>query len=161
MKITFAGGPLTLNDNQPKVGDTFKGFELTDNDLGTKTYADLKGKAFTVISVFPSVDTGVCDMQTKKFAAELKDNSDVSLVSVSVDLPFAQKRWCGANTNTTILSDYKTGKFLEDNGLLIEELKLAARATIVVDANDKVVHFELVNEVTDHPDYDAVLKIVK
>lgn len=161
MKITFAGGPLTLDDNQPKVGDKFKGFELTNNDLETKTYADVKGKKFTVISFFPSIDTGVCDMQTKKFAEELKGNDDVSLVSVSVDLPFAQKRWCGANTNTVILSDYKTRKFLSDNGLLIKELVLAARGTIVVDADDKIVHFEIVNEVTDHPDYDSVLKIVK
>lgn len=161
MKVTFQGNPLTLVGTQVKVGDKLKDFSLAANDLSAKTLADVKGEKFTVISVVPSLDTGVCDTQTKKFADAIDAMDGVSLITVSCDLPFAQARWCGANKDTVTLSDYATNSFSKDYGLLIDELKLSTRAVIIADANNEVVYADIMNEVTDHPNYDAVLEIIK
>lgn len=161
-KITFHGNPLTLVGNQPKPGDTAPDFEVLTNDLSPLKLSDFKGKV-CVISVVPSLDTPVCDVQTRRFneeAAALGD--DVVVLTISMDLPFAQKRWCGAAgiKNVQTLSDHRNAAFGKAFGLLIEELRLLARAVFVVDAGGIIRYKQIVEELTNEPDYDAAIKAV-
>lgn len=163
VKITFKNGPVTLIGNEVKVGDQAPNFTVLANDLSTVTLKDVEGK-IALFSVVPSLDTGVCDQQTRKFnevAAELGDN--VVVYTVSMDLPFAQKRWCGAAgiENVITVSDHRDASFGEAYGVLIEELRLLARSIFVVDATGKVAYVEYVSEATNHPDYDAAIAAVK
>ena len=163
VKVTFKNGPVTLIGNEVKVGDAAPDFTVLANDLSPVTLKDSEGK-IRLFSVVPSLDTGVCDAQTRKFneaAAELGDN--VVIYTVSMDLPFAQKRWCGAAgiENVVTVSDHRAGSFGEAYGVLIEELRLLARAIFVVDANDKVTYVEYVSEATNHPNYEAAIEAVK
>ena len=163
VKVTFKNGPVTLIGNEVKVGDAAPDFTVLANDLSPVTLNDSEGK-IRLFSVVPSLDTGVCDAQTRKFneaAAELGDN--VVIYTVSMDLPFAQKRWCGAAgiENVVTVSDHRAGSFGEAYGVLIEELRLLARAIFVVDANDKVTYVEYVSEATNHPNYEAAIEAVK
>jgi thiol peroxidase len=161
--ITFKGNPMTLLGQPVKVGDAAPDFRVVDNALQPVTLASGAGKV-RLITVIPSIDTPVCDSMTRRFnqdAAQLPEQ--VELYTISLDLPFAQKRWCGnaGIERVKTLSDYQERSFVLNYGLLIKELKLAARAVLVIDANDKISYMELVPEVTAEPDYAAALAAVK
>ncbi|SFS78081.1 thiol peroxidase [Marininema halotolerans] len=161
--ITFKGNPVTLLGSELKVGDKAPEFTVLANDLSPVTLADT-AKSVRIISVVPSLDTGVCDAQTRRFneeAAALGDNAKV--LTLSVDLPFAQKRWCGAAgiDRVQTLSDHRDLSFGIAFGVAIKELRLLARAVFVVDAEDKIVHAEIVPEATDHPNYEAAVEAAK
>lgn len=164
--VTFKGNPMTLVGKAVEVGSPAPDFKLhrfADGQMQTITLADLKGKP-TFISVVPSLDTGICQIQTKKFNQELGSLADkVNAMTVSLDLPFAMNRFCGAEeiTNLISASDYQTRNFGENWGMLIDELKILARGVYVLDANGKVVYGELVTEVASEPNYDAALKALK
>ena len=162
-QITFKQNPMTLIGNEVKVGDTAPNFTVLANDLSPVTLQDSKGKT-RLISVVPSLDTGTCDAQTRKFnesAAELGD--DVVILTVSNDLPFAQKRWCAAAGIDSVqtLSDHRDLSFGEAYGVAIEELRLLTRSIFVVDSNDKVTYVEYVPEATEHPNYEKAIEAVK
>jgi thiol peroxidase len=160
--ITFQGNPLTLLGSELKVGDKAPDFELLDNDLGPVNLSSFGGKV-CVISSVPSLDTPICDMETRRFNEEAGKLGDhVSILTVSMDLPFAQKRWCGAAgvEKVTTLSDHRDAKFGENYGVLIKELRLLARAIFVVDQEGVIQYIQLVKEVTEEPDYDAVIAAV-
>jgi len=161
--ITFKGNPVTLVGPDINVGDAAPDFKVVDNGLQPVTLESAKGKV-QLIAVVPSIDTGVCDTMTRKFnqdAADLPEN--VAVYTISVDLPFAQGRWCGnaGIERVKTLSDYQERSFGLAYGLLIDELKLLARAVYVVDAEGKVAYREIVSEVTSEPDYQAALNAVK
>jgi thiol peroxidase len=161
--VTFQGNPLTLIGNEVKVGDKAPDFEVLDNGLSPAKLSAYNGKV-VVISSVPSLDTPVCDMETREFnkrAGQLGDG--VAMLTISMDLPFAQARWCGAAgvTHVTTLSDYKDANFGMTYGLLIKELRLLARAVLVVDRKGTVRYAELVKEITHEPNYDAALNAVK
>ncbi|RDU36198.1 thiol peroxidase [Neobacillus piezotolerans] len=160
--ITFKGNPVTLLGNEVKVGDKAPTFTVLANDLSEVTLEDSKGQV-RLISVVPSLDTGVCDAQTRRFNEEASGLGNVKVLTVSVDLPFAQKRWCGANgiENVQTLSDHRDLSFGEAFGVAIQELRLLARAVFVVDSNDTVTYAEYVSEATNHPDYEAALEAAK
>ena len=159
---TFNGNTVTLAGKKLQVGDTAPDFSLTDTDLSKKTLADFAGQK-KVISVVPSIDTGVCDAQTRRFNQELSDADNTVVITVSVDLPFAQARWCGAaGLNDAItLSDYYDYSFGKADGLLINELHLLGRAVFVLDEDNKITYLEYLDEMTNHPNYDAALAAVK
>lgn len=160
--ITLQGNPMTLVGNQVKVGDKAPGFTLAANDLSPVSLDDFKGKVVIIASV-PSLDTPVCDIETKRFNKEAAALGDVAILTVSVDLPFAQARWCGAAGVDAVktLSDYKDVAFGEAYGVLIKELRLLARAVFVVDKQGVVQYAETVKEVADEPDYESVLAAAK
>lgn len=163
--VTFKGNPLTLAGEAVQVGQAAPDFTLHyyQDGLQTITPADLKGKP-TILSVVPSLDTPVCAIQTKRFNQEIAALGDsVNAVTVSLDLPFAQGRFCGAEgiSNMRTGSDYQDRTFGQNWGMLIEELKLLARGVFVLDANGTVVHAETVGEVTEEPNYDAALEALK
>jgi thiol peroxidase len=160
--VTFKGNPVTLVGNEVKVGDTAPDFKVLANDLSEVTLADTKGYV-RLISVVPSIDTGVCDAQTRRFNEEAAKLENVKVLTISVDLPFAQKRWCGANgiENVQTLSDHRDVSFGQAYGVLIKELRLLARAVFVIDSNDKVTYVEYVPEVTNHPNYEAAIEAAK
>jgi len=161
--ITFKGNPLTLLGAELKVGDSIPEAALLANDLSPVQLSSYKGK-ICVISVVPSLDTPVCDMQTRRFNEEAGNLDDkVAILTMSVDLPFAQARWCGAAgvDKVTTLSDHRDVSFGEASGLLIKELRLLARAVLVVDQDGIIRYMQLVKEVTEEPDYNAALEAVK
>lgn len=160
---TFKGNPLTLVGPELKVGDTAPDFRLNKNLLEEATLQDFAGK-IKLISVVPSLDTGVCDAQTRRFneeAAGLGD--DVVVLTVSADLPFAQARWCGAAgvDRVVTLSDYKDNSFGKAYGVLIKEFALDMRAVFVVDKENKIQYVQVLGEMTEHPDYDKPVAAVK
>jgi len=157
--VTFLGNPLTAVGSELKVADKAPGFSVLSNDLKPVTLADLAGKV-RLLSVVPSLDTPVCDMQTRRFnqeAASLGDN--VVILTLSMDLPFAQKRWCGAAgvDRVQTLSDHRDASFGLAYGTLIKELRLLSRAIFVIDASDTIRYVEYVKEISSHPNYDAAL----
>jgi thiol peroxidase len=161
--VTFQGNPLTLLGDPIEVGQKAPDFEVVANDLTPIKLSDYAGKT-VVISAVPSLDTPVCDTQTRTFnekAATLGD--DVVILTLSVDLPFAQARWCGAAGVDRVhaLSDYKDLSFGTAYGLVIKELRLLTRAVLVVDKTGTVQYIQIVGEVTDEPDYEAVLSKIK
>jgi thiol peroxidase len=163
--ITFKGNPMTLLGSEVKVGQMAPDFQLHFFEGGLKTLclADLKGKP-TIISVVPSLDTGVCQLQTKRFNQELGALGDkIHAVTVSRDLPFAMNRFCGAEDIKALKSgsDYQSGAFGMAWGLMIDELKLLARAVYVLDAQGKVVYGEIVPEVAQEPNYGPALVALK
>jgi len=163
--VTFKGTPLTLAGDAIKVGQQAPDFTLHYFEGGLKTIklADLKGKP-SFISVVPSLDTPVCQTQTKKFNDQLASLKDkINAVTVSLDLPFSMNRFCGAESikNMRVGSDYQDRNFGKSYGMLIEELKLLARGVFVLDANGKVVYAETVPEVASEPNYDAALKALQ
>ena len=161
--VTFQGNPLTLLGQEIKVGDTAPEFEALDNGLSPVKLSAFQGKIL-IISAVPSLDTPVCDLETRRFNAEAaKLGQEVVVLTISMDLPFAQKRWCGAAgvTHVTTLSDHKEAAFGLAYGVLIKELRLLTRAVFVVDRKGAVRYVELVREITHEPDYDAALKAVK
>ncbi len=161
--ITFKTNPMTLLGPDIKVGDAAPDFRVVDNGLQPVTLASSAGKV-RLITVVPSIDTPTCDTMTRKFneeAARLPEA--VVSYTISLDLPFAQKRWCGAAgiERVQTLSDYQDRSFGLNYGLLIKELKLLTRAVYVIDAQGKVAYREIVKEVTAEPDYAAALAAVK
>ncbi|MCA9124302.1 MAG: thiol peroxidase [Planctomycetaceae bacterium] len=163
--VTFKGNPLTLAGEAVQVGQAAPEFTLHyyADGLKTITKADLLGKP-SIISVVPSLDTPVCQVQTKRFNQDLGNlGEQVNAVTVSLDLPFAMNRFCGAEDVKTMRvgSDYQDRSFGNNWGMLIEELKLLARGVFVLDASGNVVYAETVSEVTEEPNYDAALAALK
>lgn len=161
--VTFQGNPLVLLGPEITVGMAAPDFTVVKNDLAPATLADLKGQV-TIISVVPSLDTGVCDVQTRRFNQEAGAlGGKVRVVTVSMDLPFAQARWCGnaGVVNVQTVSDYQTASFGQAYGVLIEGLRLLARAIFVVDSQGKVAYVQIVPEMTHEPDYAAALDAAK
>ena len=159
--ITMKGNPLTLLGTEIKTGDNAPDVTLVANDLSEVKLSSLKGKK-VILSVVPSLDTGICDLQTKRFNQEATKLNDTVIVTISKDLPFAQKRWCGATNSTAVktLSDYRSN-FGENYGVLIKGLNLLARSIFVVDQDGKVRYTQLVKEVATEPNYEEVLNAVK
>lgn len=160
--VTMQGSPLTLEGQALTVGQTAPDFTLAANDLSARGLKDYQGKTL-IIATVPSLDTGVCDMETRRFnqeAAALSDN--IKILTISCDLPFAQARWCGAAgvKNLETLSDYRERSFGLAYGVLIKELKLLARAVFVI-KNGQIAYLELVPEITNEPNYQAALQAAK
>lgn len=159
---TFKGGPLTLLGPDIKVGDTAPDFKVLTGGLQERTLADYKGKTL-ILSVAPSLDTGVCAEQTRRFnkeAASLPES--VQVLTISADLPFAQGRFCTAeNIKIETLSDHREMSFGDAYGTHIKELRLDARSIFVVGKDGKVKYVEYVKELTTHPDYDKALQAAK
>lgn len=156
MTITFQGKPITLKGTPLHKGCQLPSFTLINNQL-----EEVKSTDFTGITVFvavPSLDTGVCDLEVKSFNEKAASLPGVSIFAVSLDLPFAQSRWCGVNEVKQViaLSDYKDRSFGLATGTFIEELALLTRAVFIVDTNHTVCYAEYVSEVTDHPNYDKI-----
>jgi thioredoxin-dependent peroxiredoxin len=156
------GNPLTLIGPALSAGDAAPDFHAVDVGLKPVTLKDT-GSHVRIISVIPSLDTPVCDAQTKRFNEEAAKMPDVDIITVSMDLPFAQKRWCGAFgvDNVKMLSDHVDGSFGASYGTLIKELRIESRAIFVVDQENKIRHAEYVKEVADHPDYEAALSAAR
>ena len=161
MKITFNGDPVTLVGEQVKVGDTAPDFLVVDNTLNDLTLSDTKGKRIFV--TVPSLDTSVCDMEVRKFNEEASKLEDVTVYVVSMDLPFAQVRWCGnaGVDRVKTVSDYKQKSFGKNYGALIEEFCFLTRAIFVVDENNKITYVEYCKDVINEPDYESALNAVK
>ncbi len=161
--ITFKGNPFTLLGPELKVGDKAPDFAVVDNGLAPVSLASSAGK-IRIISAVPSLDTPVCDTETRRFNQEAAGlPGDVVVLTISLDLPFAQKRWCGAAgiDKVTTLSDYRDRSFGQNYGVLIKELLLLTRAIFVVDAQDVIRYIQIVPEVTSEPDYAAVIAAAK
>lgn len=156
--VTLKGNPLTLIGPQLEVGDKAPDFTAVDRDLRPVSLGDTQGQV-RVFSVVPSLDTPVCDTQTRRFNKEAATLPGVKIYTISMDLPFAQSRWCTmADVNKLVmLSDHQTGNFGEHYGTLIKELRLESRAIFVIDAEGVIRHVEYVPEVGAHPDYEAAL----
>ena len=158
--ITIHGNPLTLVGDDVKVGTPAPDAELLDNDLKPVKLSSYRGKVLVLVAV-PSLDTPVCDIETRRFNDEAAHlGPDIQLVTISMDLPFAQKRWCGAAgvTNLQTLSDHRQADFGKAYGVLIKELRLLARAIFILDREGTVKYVQLVPEVTNEPNYEEVLQ---
>ena len=163
VQITFKKNPVTLPNKEVKVGDQAPEFTVLSTGLEPVTLQDTAGK-IRLVSVVPSLDTGVCSDQTKRFSEEAASLGDhVEVLTISADLPFAQKRWTEINKvdAITTLSDHRDLSFGEAYGVTMQELRLLARSIFVIDGNDKIAYVEYVPEGTDHPDYEKALNAVK
>ncbi len=160
VKVTFGGNPVTLVGNEIKVGEKAPDFTVINNDLKPVKLSDYKGKT-RIISVFPSVDTPVCAAQNRVFNQKAAELDDTVILSVSNDLPFAQKRFCGAEgiDQVITLSDHKDVEFGSKYGFLIDELRLLARGVVIVDKDDTVQYVEYVSEIGEEPDYDKAIEV--
>ncbi|OQB19973.1 MAG: putative thiol peroxidase [candidate division BRC1 bacterium ADurb.Bin183] len=159
--ITFKGQGMTLLGQGVKVGDEAPDFAAVDSGLAPVRLSDFKGQVI-IISAVPSLDTPVCELQTTRFNEEAS-SLKAKIVTISMDLPFAQKRFCSVHdiNNITLLSDYQERDFAMKYGLLIKELKLIARAIFVIGKDGRIAYMEIVPEVTNHPDYDKALEAAK
>jgi thiol peroxidase len=161
--VTMNGNPLTLVGKQPKAGEIAPDFEVLGNDLAPVRLTSFMGKVCIIASV-PSLDTPVCEMETRRFNEEAaKLGADVAILTISMDLPFAQKRWCGMAgvDKVTTLSDHLSASFGKAYGVLIKELRLLARAVFVVDKEGILNYVQLVKEIAQEPDYNEVLEVLK
>jgi thioredoxin-dependent peroxiredoxin len=161
--VTMKGNPLTLLGPELKMGDNAPDFEVIDNDLNPVRLSNFRGKICLIASV-PSLDTPVCDLETRRFNAEAgKLSPDIQILTISMDLPFAQKRWCGAAgvDKVITLSDHKEASFGKTYGVLIKELRLLARAIFLVNKEGTIRYIQIVKELTEEPDYEKVLGIIK
>ena len=161
-EITMGGNPVKLLGDEIKVGAVAPAFTAVKPDMSAFDFSELDGK-MKIISVVPSVDTRICEFQTIRFNEEATQNPNVVVLTISVDLPFAQKRFCVANSieNAIVVSDYQSLDFGMKYGFAIDGLRLLARGIVVVDAENKVRYVEYVKEIGSHPDYDKVLDFVK
>jgi thiol peroxidase len=159
---TLRGNPMTLVGPELKSGDKAPDFQVVDTGLQPVGLPQT-GSNVRIFSVVPSLDTPVCDMQTKRFNEEAAKLPNVDIYTISMDLPFAMKRWCGAMgvDKVKMLSDHRAGSFGEHYGTLIKELRIESRAIFVVDKDNVVRHAEYVKEVADHPNYDAALSAAR
>ncbi|MBN1973392.1 MAG: thiol peroxidase [Sedimentisphaerales bacterium] len=161
--VTMKGNPLSLSGNPVKIGNTAPDFKVIANDLSGVSLSSFRGKVCLIASV-PSLDTSVCDIETRKFnekAAKLGKNTVI--LTISMDLPFAQKRWCGSAgvEKVQTLSDYRYADFGEKFGVLIKELRLLARAVFIVDAKGIIRYIQIVDELTNEPNYEEALGALK
>ena len=156
------GNPLTLIGPQLQAGDHAPDFEVVDGAL-SPVNLEKTGHNVRIISVVPSLDTPVCDLQTKRFNEEAAKMTGIDILTISMDLPFAQKRWCGAFgvDRIKMLSDHRSGSFGEAYGTLIKDLRIESRAIFVLDPDNLIRYVEYVKEVADHPNYDAALAAAK
>lgn len=159
---TFAGNEITYYGPRPQVGDVAPDFCLTATDLTKKGLADFAGKK-KVLSVVPSVDTGVCSTQTRQFNQALADLDNTVVITISMDLPFAQARWCGAEglDNAIMLSDYADKSFGHTYGVLINEVQLLGRSVFVLDPDNRITYVEYLENNNAHPDYEAAIAAAK
>ena len=159
---TFLGKEVTLIGQTLQLGDKAKPFSLMSKDLTKVSLADFDGKK-KVLSIVPSIDTGICSTQTRFFNQELSALDDTVVITISMDLPFAQKRWCGAAglEQVVLLSDYLDQSFGRDYGLLMADWHLLARAVLVFDAENTLVYADYVDNVNSEPDFEAAIKAVK
>ena len=157
---TLNGNPLTIVGPELKAGDKAPEFQALDDNL-KPVNLESTGHGVRVFSVVPSLDTPVCDAQTKRFNEAYQKLPSVTFYTVSMDLPFAQKRWCGAYgvDHVKMISDHKTGSFGEKYGTLIKDLRILSRAIFVVDQDNTIRHAEYVKEVGDHPNYESALAV--
>ncbi len=161
--ITMKGSPLTLLGPELQTGDAAPEFRVVDNDLSPVTLKDFKHKVL-IISTVPSLDTPVCDMETRRFNTEAANlGNEVKIVTASMDLPFAQKRWCGAAGVEQVMtvSDYQEASLGQNFGVLIKELRLLARGVFVLDQSRIIRYVQLVPEVTEEPNYEPILQAAK
>jgi thiol peroxidase len=160
--VTLKGKVLTLAGPQIVVGEKAPNFKLVDADFKDVGLSDSRGNN-RLLSVVHSLDTEVCDLQTQRFEEEAAKLKDVVIYAISMDLPFAQARYCSAHniTNLKTLSDYRERSFGRAYGVLIEELQLLSRAIFIIDKDDRVRYAEYVPEVTRHPDYEKAIKFLK
>jgi thiol peroxidase len=161
--ISMHGNPLTLMGTEVKTGDTAPDATLLDNDLNPVDISSYRGK-ICVISSVPSLDTPVCDLETRRFNQEAENlGEDVAILTVSMDLPFAQKRWCGAAgvESVATLSDHRDASFGNSYGMLIKELRLLARAVFILDREGIIKYIQVVNELSEEPDYDEIIEEIK
>ena len=156
------GNSFALSGPALKAGDKAPDFEVVNDSLQTVNL-EKTGKGVRIFSVIPSLDTPVCDAQTKRFETEAGNLPSVQIFTVSMDLPFAQKRWCGnyGVSRVTMLSDHRSGAFGENYGTLIPDLRIESRAIFVVDEDNILRHVEYVPEVSSHPNYEAALEAAK
>lgn len=159
---TFKGSPLTLVGPELKAGDKAPDFDVVDKTMSAITLGSTSGKV-RIFSVVPSLDTPVCDMQTKRFNDEAAKLTGIDVYTVSMDLPFAQNRWCTAMAvdHVKMLSDHRSASFGANYGTLIKEWRIESRAIFVVGKDDTLKHVEYVKEVAEHPNYDAALAAAK
>lgn len=159
---TLMGNPMNLTGPELKAGDTAPDFHATDLSMKAVTLIDT-GNGVRIFSVVPSLDTPVCDAQTKRFNEEMEKLPDLTVYTISADLPFAQKRWCAAFgvDRVKMLSDHKEMSFGQNYGTLIGDLRIESRAIFVVDKENKIRYAEYVKEVADHPNYEAALSAAK
>ncbi len=158
-RTTFLmGKSVALSGPELKAGDKAPDFEVIDGKFQTVNLAGTGG-GVRILSVVPSLDTPVCDMQTKRFEDEAAKLSDIKIFTVSMDLPFAQKRWCGnfGISHVAMLSDHRSGSFGENYGTMIPAMRIESRAIFVIDGNNNLKHVEYVPEVGSHPNYEAAL----
>ena len=160
--VTLKGNPLTLVGPELKAGDKAPDFAVVDTGLKPVSLSDTSGTV-RVFSVVPSLDTPICDTQTRRFNEEAAKLEGSKIYTISMDLPFAQNRWCttAGVSKLVMLSDYQEGSFGENYGTLIKELRLNARAIFVIDSDDVIRYVEYVGEVGDHPDYESALNAAK
>ena len=160
--VTLFNNPFTLVGPEIRAGDRAPDFSVLDNDLKPVSLKDTSGKV-RILSVVPSLDTPVCDQQTRRFNEEAAKLPNVEILTISMDLPFAQKRWCGAAgvSNLRTLSDHRDASFGQAYGTLVKELRLDARSVFVVDKDDTVRHVEYVKELSTLPNSDAALEAAR
>jgi len=161
--VTMRGNPLTLVGPTLKIEDSAPDFMVVDNNMKAISLKDFAGKALIISSV-PSLDTPICDMETRRFNTEASGlDAGMRILTISMDLPFAQKRWCGAAgvDQVVTLSDHRQASFGEAFGVLIKELRLLARAVFVLDAGHIIRHIQIVREISEEPDYEALLAAAK
>ena len=164
-QIKLRGNPIKTNGDLPAVGSQAPDFRLVDANLQEVTLANFKGKK-KLLNIVPSLDTPTCALSTKKFNDFAKNNGNIAALTISADLPFAQKRFCGAENIEAVktLSMMRSRNFAKDYGVLIQNGLLAgitARAVVVIDENDKVAYTELVPEIAQEPNYDAAIAALK
>ncbi|MCP9268765.1 thiol peroxidase [Xenorhabdus sp. XENO-1] len=163
--VKFQGSDITINGDFPQVDQTAKEFSLVAKDLADVTLSQYAGKR-KVLNIFPSIDTGVCATSVRKFNQVASELNNTVVLCISADLPFAQSRFCGAEglSNVVMLSTLRGGKFHEDYGVAISQgplVGLTARAVVVLDENNQVIYSQLVDEITNEPDYDNALSVLK
>jgi len=162
-KVTFQGNPVTLVGREIRVGDHAPDFKALDNSLTPKTLDDFEGKV-KILSIYPSIDTGVCSKQSHRFNKEADTlGDDIVIINISNDLPFALGRFCGAEgiNNLVTLSDHKDTDFGQKYGFLIDELRLLARGVVVLDKDNKVQYVEYVSEIGNEPNYEKAIEAAK
>lgn len=161
MKVKFQGKEVTLVGKELKVGDEFPNFTTANNSLEPVSLSNTNG--VRIFLTVPSIDTPVCDLEVKTFNKKASELGNVTVYTVSMDLPFAQARWCGAEDikNVITLSDYKDREFGNVTGTYVKELGLLARTAFVVDSNNKITYAKYLDEITDYPNYDEILEAAK
>ncbi|CAM3173335.1 thiol peroxidase [Streptobacillus felis] len=162
MKVTMGGNPITLIGSVVKVGQKAPEFKAVKGDLSEFKLSDYLGKKI-VLTSFPSIDTGICAMQAARFNQEIGKFDDAVLITISNDLPFALNRYCGANgiDNAITISDHKDVDFGMKYGMLIEELRLLARAVFVIDKEGNIAYMEVCPEIKSEPNYEKALEVLK